>query len=39
MQLIIKAENQQQVKLKIKFIKDGTTKKIKEAFILDYIEN
>lgn len=37
--LIIKAENQEQVKLKIKTIKDRATNKIKQAFILDYIEN
>lgn len=39
MQLIVKAENQEQVKLKIKLIKDAATSKIKEAYLLDYIEN
>ncbi|MGJ0332516.1 hypothetical protein NG752_00645 [Aliarcobacter cryaerophilus] len=39
MQLITKAENQEQVQLKIKLVKDGVTNKIKEAYLLDYIEN
>lgn len=39
MQLIVKAENQEQVKLKIKLVKDAATSKIKEAYLLDYIEN
>ncbi|WP_066222618.1 hypothetical protein [Aliarcobacter cryaerophilus] len=39
MQLIVKAENQEQVKLKIKLVKDGATSKIKEAYLLDYIES
>jgi hypothetical protein len=37
--IITKAEAQESVKLKLKFIKDGLTNKIKQAFILDYIEN
>ena len=37
MELITKAENQEQVKLKIKLVKDGVTSKIKEAYLLDYI--
>ncbi len=39
MRLMTKAETQQQVKLKIKIVKDGITKKPIKAFILDYIEN
>jgi len=39
MRMIAKAEAQQPVKLKLKIIKDGITKKIKEVYILDYIEN
>jgi len=39
MRLMTKAETQQQVKLRIKIIKDGVTKKPIKAFILDYIEN
>lgn len=39
MRLMSKAETQQQVKLKIKIVKDGATKKPIKAFILDYIEN
>jgi len=38
MKIISKAENQQPVKLKLKIIKDGVTKKIKDVYILDYIE-
>ncbi len=38
MKLINKAETKQQVKLKIKIIKDGITQKAKKAFILDYVE-
>lgn len=38
MRLMTKAETQQQVKLKIKIVKDGVTKQAKEAYILDYIE-
>jgi hypothetical protein len=37
--LMAKAENKEQVKLKLKIIKDRLSKKIKEAFILEYIEN
>lgn len=37
--IITKAEAQESVKLKLKFIRDGLTNKIKQAFILDYIEN
>lgn len=37
--LISKAEAQEPVNLKVKFIKDGLTDKIKEAFLLDYVEN
>lgn len=37
--IITKAEAQEPVKLKLKFIKNGLTNKIKQAFILDYIEN
>lgn len=36
--IITKAEAQQPVKLKLKLIRDASTNKIKEAFILDYIE-
>lgn len=39
MRLVTKAETKQQVKLKIKIVKDGVTKKPIKAFILDYIEN
>ncbi|RXJ79817.1 hypothetical protein CRU86_02260 [Aliarcobacter skirrowii] len=39
MRLIVKAEKQEQVELKIKFIKDGITNRIKKAYILDFIEN
>jgi len=39
MKIITKAEAQQPVKLKLKIIKDGLTEKIKEVYILDYIEN
>jgi len=38
MKLISKAENKEDVQLKIKFIQDGITKEIKEAYILEYIE-
>ena len=38
MKLISKAESQQQVKLKLKVIKDGITKRAKEVYILDFIE-
>lgn len=38
MRLMTKAETKQQVKLKIKIVKDGATKKPIKAFILDYIE-
>lgn len=37
--IIHKAESQKSVRLKIKFIKDGLTNKVKQAFILDYIED
>ena len=36
--IISKAESQQSIQLKIKFIKDGLTNKIKNAYLLDYIE-
>lgn len=39
MRLMTKAETKQEVKLKIKIVKDGVTKKPIKAFILDYIEN
>ena len=38
LKIITKAENGESVKLKLKIIKDGVTKKIKEVYILDYIE-
>lgn len=38
MDLITKAESKQQVKLKLKIIKDGITKRAKEVYILDFIE-
>lgn len=38
MKLISKAENQEDVQLKIKFIQNGITKENKEAYIIDYIE-
>ena len=38
MKLISKAESQQQVKLTLKVIKDGITKRAKEVYILDFIE-
>lgn len=36
--IISKAESQESIQLKIKFIKDGLTNKIKNAYLLDYIE-
>lgn len=39
MRLMAKAELKEQVKLKVKIIKDGVTKRAKEAYILDFIEN
>jgi len=39
MKIITKAEAQQPVKLKLKIIKDGITKKVKSVYIIDYIEN
>ncbi|AXX89369.1 hypothetical protein CKA55_12440 [Arcobacter suis] len=39
MKLIKKADSKEQVKLRLKIIKDRVTKKTKDAYILEYIEN